>query len=106
MSSKNKRKETTAKEFESPDAQGPISKEELSQLRLILGETVPVDLFTIKNLANKHSNFLTESKIRWWIYKEAEGINECLIRVSNRIFISESKLLSFMFNYESRNEGS
>lgn len=69
------------------------------------GKQLLKDLFTIKKLAIKHENFLNENKIRWLIYKDPPGLQNCLVRVSNRIFISESRFLSFLNNYESQKEG-
>jgi len=75
------------------------------QLKDFSDEKLKTDLFTIKNLAKKHENFLNENKIRWLIYKDPPGLQNCLVRVSNRIFISEIRFLSFLNNYESQKEG-
>jgi hypothetical protein len=52
-------------------------------------------IFTIKQFAAKHS-FLTESSIRWLLYKNPEGFEECVLRNGRRIYIDESKFFKFL----------
>jgi len=88
-----------------PEIFSKLLKKGLSRSNLFKKQENDTDLFTIKNLANKHCTFLTENKIRWLIYKEPPGIQDCLVRVSNRIYISEGKFLNFLLNYESNSQG-
>ena len=52
-------------------------------------------IFTIKQLAERHP-FLTENSVRWMLYKDEPGLEECLIRNSRRIFIDEDKFFEFL----------
>lgn len=91
--------------IKSPELCSKLLKKGFSISHLLKDQENDTDLFTIKNLANKHSAFLTENKIRWLIYKEPPGIEDCLVRVSNRIYIFEKKFLNFLLNYESNSQG-
>jgi hypothetical protein len=57
-------------------------------------ESVP-HLLTIRQFAEKHP-FMSESSIRWLLFKDPPGLEECLVRVSKRIFIIESKYFKFL----------
>ncbi|MEC7839045.1 MAG: hypothetical protein VX777_03285 [Chlamydiota bacterium] len=89
----------------SPELCNKLMKKGFSISHFLKDQDADTDLFTIKNLAKKHCSFLTENKIRWLIYKEPSGIEDCLVRVSNRIFVSEKKFLNFLLNYESNSQG-
>ena len=52
-------------------------------------------IFTIKQLAERHP-FLTENSIRWMLYKDEPGLEDCLIRNSRRIYIIEDSFLNFL----------
>lgn len=58
------------------------------------GERIP-HLLTIRQMAQKHP-FMTENSIRWLIFKSPPGLEDCLVRVSRRIFIDESKYFNFL----------
>jgi hypothetical protein len=52
-------------------------------------------IFSVRQLANRYE-FLTENTIRWIIYKNEPGLEDCLIRISRRIYIDEDKFLEFL----------
>ena len=52
-------------------------------------------IFTIKQLVEKHP-FLTENSIRWMLFKDEPGLEECLIRNSRRIFVIEDAFFAFL----------
>jgi len=52
-------------------------------------------IFTIKQLVEKHP-FLTENSIRWMLFKDEPGLEECLIRNSRRILIIEDAFRDFL----------
>ncbi len=52
-------------------------------------------IFTIKQLVERHP-FLTENTIRWILYKNEAGLQECLIRNSRRIYIIEDAFFDFL----------
>lgn len=104
MSNINLSEEILDEIVSSPELCNKLLKKGLSISNLIRNQKDDIDLFTVKNLAKKHCSFLTENKIRWLIYKEPPGIEDCLVRVSNRIYISEGKFLNFLLNYESNSQ--
>jgi hypothetical protein len=55
-------------------------------------------LLTIRQLAKKHP-FMSEGSIRWLLFKNPPGLEECLIRISKRIYVDESKYFSFLRSY-------
>jgi hypothetical protein len=57
---------------------------------------VPV-LLTIHQFAEKHK-FMTENSIRWLLFRDPPGLEECLVRVSRRIYINEKKFFHFLQN--------
>ncbi len=61
-------------------------------------ENIP-HLLTIRQFAEKHP-FMSENSIRWLLFKDPPGLEECLVRVSKRIFINENKYFKFL---QSRN---
>jgi hypothetical protein len=52
-------------------------------------------LLTIRQMAEKHP-FMSENSIRWLLFKDPPGLEECLIRLSKRIYIIESKYFKFL----------
>jgi hypothetical protein len=52
-------------------------------------------LLSIRDFAKKHS-FMTENSIRWLLYRQPQGLEECLIRLSRRIFIKEREFFHFL----------
>lgn len=60
-------------------------------------------LLTIRQFAEKHS-FMSESSIRWLLFKDPPGLEECLVRLSKRIYIDELKYFTFLKNLKLRNE--
>ena len=59
-------------------------------------ESIP-RLLTIRQFAEKHP-FMSENSIRWLLFKDPPGLEECLIRVSKRIYIIEDKYFNFLRN--------
>ena len=51
------------------------------------------NLLTIRQFCNKH-NFLSENSIRWLIFKG--DIEDCLVRLSRRIYLDENKFFEFL----------
>jgi hypothetical protein len=52
-------------------------------------------LLSIRDFAKKHP-FMTENSIRWLLYRQPEGLEECLIRLSRRIYIREREFFNFL----------
>ena len=52
-------------------------------------------LLTIRQFAQRHS-FISESSIRWLIFKGE--IEDCLVRLSRRIYINEQKFFEHLNN--------
>lgn len=63
-------------------------------------ENIP-HLLTIRQFAEKH-RFMSENSIRWLLFKDPPGLEECLVRVSKRIYIIEDKYFAFLRNLKSR----
>jgi hypothetical protein len=61
-------------------------------------EEIP-KLLTIRQFAQKHP-FMTENSIRWLLFKDESGLEECLYRISKRIYIDEKKFFNFLKNYK------
>lgn len=59
-------------------------------------ESVPT-LLTVRQMAEKHP-FMSEGSIRWLLFKDPPGLEECLVRVSTRIYINESSYFKFLQN--------
>lgn len=59
-------------------------------------ESIP-RLLTIRQLAEKHP-FMSENSIRWLLFKDPPGLEDCLVRVSKRIYIIEDKYFKFLQN--------
>jgi hypothetical protein len=53
------------------------------------------DYMTIAQFVEKHK-FLTENGLRWMIFKDSEGLEECLVRRANRIWIKEEMFFKFL----------
>lgn len=63
-------------------------------------EVIP-HLLTIRQMAEKHP-FMSESSIRWLLFRNPPGLEECLVRVSKRIYIDESIYFKFLRNQKLR----
>jgi hypothetical protein len=50
---------------------------------------------TVKQFSKKHP-FLSVNALRWILYTGAEGLEDCLLRHSNRIYIDEEKFFAFL----------
>lgn len=59
-------------------------------------QSVPT-LLSIKDFAAKHP-FMSENSIRWMLFKNPPGLEECLVRVSSRIYLIEDKWIEFLLN--------
>ncbi len=59
-------------------------------------QSVPT-LLSIKDFATKHP-FMSENSIRWVLFKNPPGAEECIIRVSSRIYLIEHKWIEFLMN--------
>lgn len=46
-------------------------------------------------MAERHE-FIKENFIRWLIYKDEPGLEECLLRISRKIYIIEDKFFNFL----------
>lgn len=55
------------------------------------------NLLSIRDFANKHP-FMSENSIRWMLFKNPPGLEECLVRVSSRIYIIEDKYFEFLLS--------
>ena len=53
------------------------------------------DILTIRQFVSKHI-FLTENAIRWMLYKDEPGLEDCLVRISRRIYIREGAFFDFI----------
>lgn len=60
-------------------------------------------LLTIRQFAEKHP-FMSENSIRWLLFKDPPGLEECLVRLSKRIYIDELIYFTFLKNLKLRNE--
>ncbi|MEZ5314883.1 MAG: hypothetical protein R3E91_01540 [Chlamydiales bacterium] len=60
-------------------------------------------LLAIRNFAKKHP-FMTENSIRWLLYRQPEGLEECLVRLSRRIFIKEKEFFHFLSSQSKANQ--
>ncbi len=53
-------------------------------------------LLSIRQFAEKHK-FMSESSLRWLLFRDPPGLEECIIRTSpNRLFIDEKKFFAFL----------
>ena len=52
-------------------------------------------LLSIRDFAKKHP-FMSENSLRWLLFKNTPGLEQCLIRVSRRIYINEAKFFTFL----------
>lgn len=66
-----------------------------------MGGGIPT-LLSIRDFAKKHS-FMSENSLRWLLFKEPEGLEECLVRLSRRIFIKEREFFDFLSSQNKRN---
>lgn len=58
-------------------------------------EDIPT-LLSIRQFADKHK-FMSESSLRWLLFRDPPGLEECIIRTSpNRLFIDEKKFFAFL----------
>ena len=60
-------------------------------------------LLSIRDFAKKHP-FMTENSIRWLLYRQPEGLEECLVRLSRRIFIKEKEFFHFLSSQSGSNK--
>ncbi|MDN3506505.1 MAG: hypothetical protein P0S96_04680 [Simkaniaceae bacterium] len=58
-------------------------------------------LLSIRDFSKKHP-FMSENSLRWLLFREPEGLEECLVRLSRRIFIKEREFFDFL---SSQNKG-
>jgi len=61
-------------------------------------------LLTVRQLASKHP-FMSQNSIRWLLFKNPPGLEECLIRVAKRIYIEEAKYFDFLRNHKTTLKG-
>lgn len=55
-------------------------------------------LLSIRQFAEKHK-FMSESSLRWLLFRNPPGLEECIIRTSpNRLYLDEKKFFSFLRN--------
>lgn len=68
-------------------------------------QSIPT-LLSIKDFAKKHP-FMSENSIRWILFKNPPGAEECLVRVSSRIYLIEDRWISFILkgNLNNKKEG-
>ena len=52
-------------------------------------------LLSVRDFSKKHS-FMSEDSIRWLLFKNKPGLEECLVRVSRRIYIKEKDFFNFL----------
>ncbi|SCA63054.1 hypothetical protein SCG7086_AI_00070 [Chlamydiales bacterium SCGC AG-110-P3] len=64
-------------------------------------QDIPV-LLSIRDFANKHP-FMSENSIRWLLYKDQPGLEDCLVRVSRRIYLKEKSFFDFLTSLNARN---
>ncbi len=65
-------------------------------------QEIPV-LLSIRDFAKKHQ-FMSENAIRWLLFKDEPGIEDCLVRVSRSIYIDETKFFNFLqLNHTKKN---
>lgn len=57
-------------------------------------QDIPV-LLSIRDFANKHP-FMSENSIRWLLYKDEPGLEDCLVRISRRVYLDEKKIFNFL----------
>ncbi len=55
-------------------------------------------LLSVRQFAQKH-RFMSESSIRWLLFCDPPGLEECIVRPSpNRLFIDEKRFFAFLRN--------
>ena len=54
-------------------------------------------LLSIQQFAKKHT-FMTENSLRWLLFRDPPGLEDCLIRISRRVYIDEKKFFKFLQN--------
>jgi hypothetical protein len=60
-------------------------------------EDIPT-LLSIRQFADKHK-FMSESSLRWLLFRDPTGLEECIVRTSpNRLYIDEKKFFAFLRN--------
>lgn len=53
-------------------------------------------LLSIRQFADKHQ-FMSESSLRWLLFRDPPGLEECIVRTSpNRLYIDEKKFFTFL----------
>lgn len=58
-------------------------------------------LLSIRQFAEKHK-FMSESSLRWLLFRDPPGLEECIVRVSpNRLFLDEKRFFTFLMNRRS-----
>jgi hypothetical protein len=59
-------------------------------------------LLSIRQFAEKHK-FMSESGLRWLLFRDPPGLEECIVRTSpNRLFIDEKKFFAFLCSRDPR----
>lgn len=61
---------------------------------------IPV-LLSIDEFSKKHK-FLKPKQIRWMLFRDDPGLEECLVRISNRIYIKEKDFFAFLLKNEKK----
>jgi hypothetical protein len=65
-----------------------------SELKSYL-EEIPT-LLSIRQFAEKHK-FMSESSLRWLLFRDPPGLEECIVRTSShRLYIDEKKFFIFL----------
>ena len=55
---------------------------------------IPV-LLSVRDFSKKHP-FMSESALRFLLYKNEDGLEDCLVRVGRRVYINEKKFFDFL----------
>jgi hypothetical protein len=55
------------------------------------------NFLTVKQLAAKHQGN-SENSIRWFIFTQPEGFNECVRRIGRKILLEEGAYLNWLNN--------
>lgn len=58
-------------------------------------------LLSIRQFADKHK-FMSESSLRWLLFRDPPGLEECIVRTSaNRLYLDEKKFFIFLQHVQS-----
>lgn len=66
-----------------------------------MGGEIPT-LLSIRDFSKKHP-FMSENSLRWLLFREPEGLEKCLVRLSRRIFIKEREFFDFLSSQNKEN---